>query len=120
MRGFGTTYPKIPSSTAGEAGKEPGLNTWVAMATVTLGALLEEKTARGVEWRRREWRETRRKIGEGEDCEKKQRMEKLIAPSFFSLVGVDDEEESHWFSAMSFLLRECAVIYMKPGELAQI
>lgn len=49
MRGFGTTYPKIPSSTAGEAGKEPGLNTWVAMATVTLGALLEEKTARGVE-----------------------------------------------------------------------
>lgn len=49
MRGFGTTYPKIPSSTAGEAGKEPGLNTWVAMETVTLGALLEEKTARGVE-----------------------------------------------------------------------
>lgn len=50
----------------------------------------------------------------------KKRMEKLIAPSFFSLVGVDDEEESHWFSAMSFLLRECTVIYMKPGKLAQI
>lgn len=45
MRRFGTTYPKIPSSTAGET----GLNTWVAMATVTLGALLEEKTARGIE-----------------------------------------------------------------------
>lgn len=29
-------------STAREAGKEPSLNTWVAMATVTLRALLEE------------------------------------------------------------------------------
>lgn len=37
MRRFGTTYPKILSRTAGEAGKESGLNTWVAMATVTLG-----------------------------------------------------------------------------------
>lgn len=42
-------------------GKEPGLNTWVAMATVTLGARLEEKTVRGIEWRRREWRETHQK-----------------------------------------------------------
>lgn len=62
MRRFSTTYPKIPSSTAGEAGKELGLNTWVAMATVTLGG-----TARGIEGRRREWRETHWKNGEGED-----------------------------------------------------
>lgn len=45
-RCFSTTNPKIPSSTAGEAEKRHSLNTWVAMATVTLGwgqgALLEE------------------------------------------------------------------------------
>lgn len=65
MRRFSTMYPKIPSGTAGEAGKGPGLNTWVAMETVTLRELLEEKSARGTEWRRREWREIHRKIGEG-------------------------------------------------------
>lgn len=51
-----TTYPKIPSSTAVEAGKEPGLKAWVTMATVTLGG-----TARGIEGRRREWRQTHQK-----------------------------------------------------------
>lgn len=61
MRCFSTTYPKIPSNIVGEAGKEPGLNTWVAMATVTLGALLKEKTARGIKWRETHW-----KIGERE------------------------------------------------------
>lgn len=37
IRHLNATHPKIPSSTAGEAGKELGLNTWVAMATVILG-----------------------------------------------------------------------------------
>lgn len=70
MKSPSTTNPKIPSSTAGEAERGPGLNTWVAMATVTLGeggwrvALLREELKEGEGNGGRHSEEMRR---EGED-----------------------------------------------------
>lgn len=69
---------------------------------------------RGIEWRRREWRETHWKIGEGEDWEK--RIEKLIALFFcFFFFCWSWGGRICWFSAMAFYWRTACYIHATWG-----